>query len=75
MPHETLLVAEASELSGVDRHTLYRAARDGIAPHGTYFYIGRRLYFRRGPLLEWLASGGGRLPGGWKRSPAEVTSA
>ena len=51
---EILTADEVARLLGVDRKTVYRAARQGEIPHRR---IGRRLLFERGSIVQWLRQG------------------
>lgn len=66
---ETLTTAEAEELTGVTRLVLWRVAREGLAPPGVCFHIGKKVFWRRHALMAWMESGGARFPGGWRREP------
>ena len=49
---EALGVAEAAEVAGISRSSLYMRLRDGTGPRN--FSIGRRRLIRRAALLAWL---------------------
>jgi excisionase family DNA binding protein len=51
---EVIGADEVASLLGVDRKTVYAAARHGEIPHRR---IGRRLLFERGSIVEWLRQG------------------
>lgn len=51
---EILTADEVARLLGVDRKTVYTAARQGEIPHRR---IGRRLLFERGSIVQWLRQG------------------
>jgi len=69
---QTIRTVEAERETGVSRFDLYRAARERLAPPGSFFYVGKALFWRRAALLAWLANGGSRFPGGWRREPVET---
>ena len=48
---EVLTATQVAELLGVNRKTIYEAARNNQIPHRR---LGRRLIFERGCVLEWL---------------------
>jgi excisionase family DNA binding protein len=48
---EVLTADEVAALLGVNRKTVYEAARHNQIPHQR---IGRRLIFERGAVLSWL---------------------
>ena len=48
---ETLEAAEAAEILGLSRWTLYDLARHHAIPH---VRVGRRVLFRRMSILAWL---------------------
>ena len=51
---EVLTAVEVAELLGVDRKTIYEAAKCGQLPHRR---LGRRLIFERGAVTAWLREG------------------
>ncbi len=51
--NEVLNAAQVAQLLGVDRKTIYEAARLGEIPHQR---LGRRLLFSRTAILAWLDS-------------------
>ena len=51
---EVLTAVEVAKLLGVDRKTIYEAAKSGQLPHRR---LGRRLIFERGAVLAWLREG------------------
>ena len=56
LEHEIVVMTavEVAKLLGVDRKTIYEAARCGQLPHRR---LGRRLIFERGAVLAWLRGG------------------
>lgn len=61
---EILVVGEVAEILRTSPARIYRLVReDRIAG---VIHLGRQLRFDRGALLEWIQSGGYRLPGGWR---------
>ena len=51
---EILSADDVAQLLGLDRKTVYAAARRGDIPHRR---IGRRLLFERGSIVGWLRQG------------------
>ena len=49
---EAFGVAEAAEVAGISRSSLYMRLKDGTGPRS--FSIGRRRLIRRAALAEWL---------------------
>ena len=52
---EILTADEVAELLGLNRKTVYDAARRGQIPHRR---VGRRLLFERGSIVDWLRNTG-----------------
>ena len=70
-PRPTLLVVEeVAELLRTSDARIYRLAREGRI--AGIVRLGRQLRFERAALLEWIANGGYKLPGGWRSEPAGV---
>ena len=51
---EILTADDVAQLLGVDRKTIYAAARRNEIPHRR---LGRRLLFERGSIVQWLRQG------------------
>lgn len=49
-----------------DTARLYRLAANGTVPH---VRVGRKVYFDLDRVAQWVADGGGTLPGGWRLEP------
>jgi len=45
----------ARYIGGISRDNLYRLARRGVVPH---FRVGRRIFFNRAVLDDWIRAGG-----------------
>ena len=52
---EILTADEVAEFLGLNRKTVYDAARRGQIPHRR---VGRRLLFERGSIVDWLRNTG-----------------
>ena len=52
---EILTADDVAELLGLNRKTVYDAARRGQIPHRR---VGRRLLFERGSIVDWLRNTG-----------------
>ena len=66
----TITTPELSALTGLPAASLYRVARQGLAPKGTAVFLGRRVWWRRRAAVAWIEAGGSRLTGGSSREPA-----
>ena len=53
-PFEVITADEVAQLLGVDRKTIYAAARRNEIPHRR---LGRRLLFERESIVHWLRQG------------------
>ena len=51
----------------VDLPRFYDLVRDDVFPPGVVVRLGRHIRVNADQLEEFIASGGARLPGGWKR--------
>lgn len=51
---DRLLIEQASEFLGISKSTIYKATCKRLLPH---FKKGRRLYFSRKELQQWIAEG------------------
>jgi hypothetical protein len=53
-----LSIKDTARLTGLSPHVLYRRAQEGKVPEAVMLRLGTRIYFRRGPLMEWLGAAG-----------------
>ena len=61
-----LRVDEAAALLGVSRARCYELVRQRVLPA---VHLGRQVRFDPAAIQAWLAGGGHRLEGGWRRAP------
>lgn len=61
-----LRVEEAAALLGVSRARCYELVRQRVIPA---VHLGRQVRFDPLAIQAWLAGGGSRLQGGWRRGP------
>ena len=67
-------VMTADDVAGllkISKQRLYEMVRGGLIP---CLYMGRQIRFSEAELQKWMADGGTRLPGGWRREPEQDAS-
>ena len=57
-------IGEVAEVLDVSLSRAYALVREGVLPS---VRLGRQVRVERDQLAEWLAKGGAKLEGGWKR--------
>ena len=65
---QLLTVAEARReyLPSLSEARIYALAREGILPKGVVVRLGRKVLINESALVDFFASGGADLPGGWR---------
>ena len=53
-------------LPSLSEQRIYTLAREGILPKGVVVRLGRKVLINEAALIDFFASGGADLPGGWR---------
>jgi hypothetical protein len=67
MPNVLASFAEIANEFGMREAHLRTLHRGGVLPRGVVLEHGRRLSVNRERFAEWVASGGSRWPGKWRK--------